>query len=68
MSALPVALYVLGLGLGPLYLAPLSELYGRRMIYIVFFGIFSIINVGCALVHNAAGLIVLRFVAGLAGR
>lgn len=68
VSALPVALYVLGLGLGPLYLAPLSELYGRRIIYIVFFAIFSLLNVGCALVHNAPGLIVLRFLAGVAGR
>ncbi|OCH85958.1 MFS general substrate transporter [Obba rivulosa] len=67
ISALPVAMFVLGLGLGPLYLAPLSEMYGRRMVYIVNFGIFAILNVGCALVHNDAALIVLRLLAGLTG-
>lgn len=68
VEALPVALFVLGLGLGPLYLAPLSEMYGRRIVYIMCFGLFSLLNVGCALVKNVTGLIVLRFLAGLAGR
>jgi MFS family permease len=68
VTALPVALYVLGLGLGTLFLAPLSEMYGRRIVYIVSFGVFSILNIGCALVKNEASLIVLRFLAGLAGR
>ncbi|KAI0923194.1 hypothetical protein AcV7_005778 [Taiwanofungus camphoratus] len=67
VSSLPTALFVLGLGLGPLYLAPLSEMFGRKIIYVVFFGLFAILNVGCALVKNEAGLLVLRFLAGLAG-
>jgi MFS family permease len=68
VSALPVALFVLGLGLGPLYLAPLSEMFGRRIVYILSFALFSILNVACALVNNEPGLVVLRFLAGLAGR
>ncbi|KAI0916858.1 hypothetical protein AcW1_007807 [Taiwanofungus camphoratus] len=67
VSALPVAFFVLGLGLGPLYLAPLSEMFGRKVIYVVFFGLFSILNVGCALVKNETGLVILRFLTGLAG-
>lgn len=67
VSALPVAMFLFGLGLGPLFLAPLSEMFGRRVIYVTFFGIFSLLNVGCALVHNMAGLVVLRFLGGLAG-
>ncbi|KAF7312275.1 MFS domain-containing protein [Mycena indigotica] len=67
IGALPVALFVLGLGLGPLYLAPLSEMFGRRIVYIVSFGLFSLFNVGCALVQNETGLILLRLLAGLAG-
>ncbi|TFK31477.1 major facilitator superfamily domain-containing protein [Crucibulum laeve] len=66
ISALPVAVYVLGLGFGPLYLAPLSEMYGRRNIYLVSFMSFTLLNVGCAFVTNKVGLIVLRFLAGLA--
>lgn len=68
ISSLPVAVFVLGLGLGPLYLAPLSEMFGRRIVYIISFGVFCLLNVGCALVHNEPGLIVLRLFAGLAGR
>ncbi|OCH87210.1 MFS general substrate transporter [Obba rivulosa] len=67
LSAMPVAMYVLGLGLGPLYLAPLSEMYGRRIVYNVNAIIFTLSTIGCALVHNDAGLIILRFIAGLAG-
>ncbi|TFK37419.1 major facilitator superfamily domain-containing protein [Crucibulum laeve] len=67
IAALPIALFVLGLGLGPLYLAPLSEMYGRRNVYLISFGIFCLLNISCALVKNMAGLIVLRFLAGLAG-
>jgi len=34
--------YVCGLALGPMFLAPLSEFYGRRPIYLVAFGMFFI--------------------------
>ena len=34
--------YVLGLGLGPMFLSPLSEFYGRRTIYLWAFGMFFI--------------------------
>ncbi|KAJ6462602.1 major facilitator superfamily domain-containing protein [Mycena sanguinolenta] len=67
LRGMPVALYVLGLGLGPLFLAPLSEMFGRRVVYIVSFGLFSILNVGCALVKTDSGLIILRLLTGIAG-
>ncbi|KAI0320184.1 major facilitator superfamily domain-containing protein [Amylostereum chailletii] len=67
VSGLPVALFILGIGLGPLYLAPFSEMYGRRLVYLVSFGLFSVLNIGCALVKNEVSLIILRFLAGLAG-
>ncbi|KAJ6513291.1 major facilitator superfamily domain-containing protein [Mycena sanguinolenta] len=67
VAGLPVALFVLGLGLGPLYLAPLSEMYGRRIVYIISFGLFALFNVGCALVKTDSGLNILRLLAGLAG-
>ncbi|PQE26246.1 hypothetical protein CJF30_00000981 [Rutstroemia sp. NJR-2017a BBW] len=65
--ALPVALYVLGLGIGPLFLAPLSEIYGRRIIYLSCFTVFTILNVGCALAPNIAALSILRLLSGMAG-
>ncbi|THH32024.1 hypothetical protein EUX98_g2163 [Antrodiella citrinella] len=67
VSALPVALFVVGLGVGPLYLAPLSEMYGRRIVYIISLAMFCLFNLGGALVHNEVGFIILRLLAGLAG-
>ncbi|KAK4160887.1 major facilitator superfamily domain-containing protein [Cladorrhinum sp. PSN259] len=64
---LPTALFVLGFGLGPLYLAPLSELYGRRAVYLACFAAFTIFNVCCALSPNMAALAVFRLLAGMAG-
>ena len=60
-------MYVLGLGLGPLCLAPLSELYGRRIVYLTSFSLFTIINVGCALAPNITTLSVLRLLTGICG-
>ena len=63
---LPLGLYILGLGLGPLYLAPLSEAYGRRNVYLLAFSLFVLFNVGCALAPNLAALTILRFLSGMA--
>jgi hypothetical protein len=40
VAILGVSLFVLGLGLGPLVAGPLSELYGRNIIYRVSFALF----------------------------
>ena len=64
---LPIAFFVLGLGLGSLFLAPLSELFGRRLVYLVSFSIFALLNVGCALAPSMASLTVLRLLSGMAG-
>ncbi|PYI09482.1 major facilitator superfamily protein [Aspergillus sclerotiicarbonarius CBS 121057] len=64
---LPIAFYLVGLALGPLGVAPCSEIFGRRPVYTICFAIFTLLNVGCALVHNMAGLVILRFLAGVAG-
>ncbi|KAK3949499.1 major facilitator superfamily domain-containing protein [Pseudoneurospora amorphoporcata] len=64
---LPTALFVLGFGLGPLYLAPLSELYGRRAVYLSCFAMFTVFNICCAVSPNIAALTVFRLLAGMAG-
>ncbi|RAK96483.1 MFS general substrate transporter [Aspergillus ibericus CBS 121593] len=64
---LPIAFYLVGLALGPLGVAPCSEIFGRRPVYTICFAIFTLLNVGCALVHNMPGLVILRFLAGVAG-
>lgn len=67
LPTLPVALFVLGTGLGPLYLAPCSELYGRRAVYVLCFVLFTILNIGCALAPNITVLSILRLLSGMAG-
>lgn len=65
--SLPTALFVLGFGLGPLFLAPLSELYGRRIIYLSCFALFTVFNICCAVSPNLAALSVFRLFCGMAG-
>jgi multidrug resistance protein len=59
--------FVCGLGLGPMFLGPLSEFYGRRPIYLCAFGMYFIWLIPCALADNLATMLVSRFIDGLAG-
>lgn len=67
--SLPLSLYVLAYGIGPLLFAPLSEIpvIGRNPVYLATFTIFVILSVPTALVNNFAGLLVLRFLQGFFG-
>ncbi|OJD35663.1 major facilitator superfamily protein [Diplodia corticola] len=67
LATFVVSVYVLGFALGPLFLAPLSEVYGRNPVYHVCNVFFTIFTVCCAVSQNMGMLIVFRFLAGLAG-
>ncbi|KAF2805188.1 MFS general substrate transporter [Mytilinidion resinicola] len=68
-ASLGLALYVLGYGLGPLILSPMSEIpaFGRNVPYVVTFAIYVILCVPTSLVDNLGGLIFLRFLLGFLG-
>lgn len=68
-ASLPLSLYVLAYGIGPLVFSPLSEIprIGRSPVYLVTMFIFTIISIPTALVNNFAGLLVLRFLQGFFG-
>ncbi|KUJ17062.1 multidrug transporter [Mollisia scopiformis] len=68
-ASLPLSLYVLAYGMGPLLWAPLSEIpsIGRSPIYAATMAMFTIISLPTALVDNFAGLLVLRFLQGFFG-
>ncbi|KAL4779961.1 major facilitator superfamily domain-containing protein [Aspergillus varians] len=55
------------LGLGPLLLGPLSEFYGRRLIYLLPLLFFLIWLIPCAVAQNIQTLIISRFFNGFAG-
>jgi MFS family permease len=67
VSSLIVSIFVLGFAFGPLLLSPLSELYGRRII----FHICNVVTLACsiasAVAPNMASFIVFRFLAGSFG-
>ncbi|KAI0130139.1 major facilitator superfamily domain-containing protein [Xylariales sp. AK1849] len=65
--SLVVCIFVLGFAFGPLLLSPLSELYGRRIIYNLSNVVFLGFTIGCALAPNMACFLVFRFIAGCFG-
>ncbi|KAK6580132.1 hypothetical protein PZA11_007154 [Diplocarpon coronariae] len=62
-----VSIFVLGFACGPLLLAPLSELYGRVIIYNVTNVLFLCFTIMCALSQNTSMLLAARFLSGFAG-
>ena len=64
---LGLSLFVLGFAIGPLLWAPLSELYGRQVIFFVTYGALTVFNAGAAGSSNIQTLLILRFFAGSFG-
>ncbi|KAI7051116.1 MFS general substrate transporter [Hortaea werneckii] len=62
-----VSVYLLGFAFGPLVVAPLSELYGRAIVYHVCNLGFILFTVACALSTSMNMLIGFRFLAGIWG-
>ncbi|KAI9370223.1 major facilitator superfamily domain-containing protein [Aspergillus egyptiacus] len=67
LGAFVVSVYLLGYAVGPLVIAPLSELYGRMVIYHACNVLYLIWTVACALAPNASALIIFRLFAGMTG-
>ncbi|KAF2109038.1 major facilitator superfamily domain-containing protein [Lophiotrema nucula] len=66
LGAFVTSVYLIGYVCGPLVIAPLSELYGRNIMYNVCNFIFLIFTIACALANNLAALIIFRLLAGTA--
>lgn len=67
LGSFAVSVYILGFSFGPLFLSPLSEIYGRRIILNYSNIFFCAFTLGCALAPNLGGLIGMRFLAGVGG-
>ncbi|EPS98981.1 hypothetical protein FOMPIDRAFT_1125239 [Fomitopsis schrenkii] len=63
--ALSVSLMVCGFGIGPLAWSPLSELIGRRPIWIFPSIVYVIFNIPCAVAKNIETLLICRFFCGI---
>lgn len=64
---LGISLFVLGFAVGPLMWAPMSELFGRQILFIGTYGALTAFNAGAAGSQNIWTLIILRFFAGAFG-
>ncbi|KAI2002313.1 MFS siderochrome iron transporter 1 [Ophidiomyces ophidiicola] len=67
VMTLGVSLFVLGFAIGPLLWAPLSELFGRQIIFFGTYMALTAFNAGAAGSQNIWTLIILRFFAGSFG-
>ncbi|KAF2163726.1 hypothetical protein M409DRAFT_25912 [Zasmidium cellare ATCC 36951] len=58
---LGVTTYLLGMASGSVILAPLSEMYGRRPIYLIVMALFVVFVIPCAVAQNMATILVVRY-------
>ncbi|KAF2966187.1 hypothetical protein GQX73_g7365 [Xylaria multiplex] len=66
VALLSITLFVVGFGIGPLAFAPLSEVYGRQVIYVSTLFLAVVFIIPCALAKNIATLLVGRAIDGIA--
>lgn len=59
--------FVLAYAVGPLFLGPLSEIYGRKIILQLTNLFYIIFNVACSVSKSTGQMIAFRFLAGLGG-
>ncbi|ORX36494.1 major facilitator superfamily domain-containing protein [Kockovaella imperatae] len=59
--------YVLGLGCGPFLYAPISELYGRQVGYLLSLFPYILFSLGCAVAQSFWAVVILRFFCGVFG-
>jgi MFS family permease len=65
LTVLPLSLYNLGMACGPLVGAPLSETYGRKMVYVATTPIFLAFLLGSGFARDIVSLSICRFFAGV---
>lgn len=67
LGSFMVTIYVLGYAVGPLFLGPLSEIYGRYPVVVLSSWFLNAWLLGSALAPTMSGLIVMRLLAGIGG-
>jgi len=66
-SILSLSLFVLGLGLGPALAAPISEQFGRSVVYKLSGPLYLLFILGSGFSKSFGGLLVCRLLAGMSG-
>ena len=66
VALLTITMFVLGFGIGPLVFAPLSEMLGRKVVYLSTLAVAVIFTIPCAVAKNIGTLLVCRLIDGIA--
>lgn len=56
-----MATYLLGLAIGSLIVAPMSELYGRRVVYLLCLCVWAVLVIPCGLARSFTTILAMRF-------
>ncbi|KAF2651576.1 MFS general substrate transporter [Lophiostoma macrostomum CBS 122681] len=67
LAMLPLSTYALGMALGPIIASPMSETFGRKIVYLVTTPLFAIFILGSGFCNSITSLCICRFFAGLFG-
>ncbi|KAJ5288899.1 hypothetical protein N7478_001929 [Penicillium angulare] len=67
LGAFVTTVFLIGYTFGPSIIAPLSEIYGRAILYKTCIVLFIVFNVACAVANSMGSLIVFRLLAGIMG-
>jgi multidrug resistance protein len=66
-QSLTLSIFVLAYAIGPLFLGPLSEMYGRVIVLQTANLMYLFFNLGCGLAQTKGQMIAFRFLSGLGG-
>jgi MFS family permease len=58
---LGLTFYLVGLAIGSMFMAPLSEVYGRKPVCVGCLAVFTVLIIPCAMAKSVTALIVVRF-------
>ncbi|KKK16659.1 hypothetical protein P175DRAFT_0506332 [Aspergillus ochraceoroseus IBT 24754] len=67
VAILGVSMYVLGFAIGPLFWAPMSELWGRQRLFVISYLALTVFNAAAAVSKNIQSLVIFRFLSGTFG-
>lgn len=66
-AQLTMSIFVLAYAIGPLFLGPLSEIYGRVIVLQLANLVYLVFNIACGVSQTKGQMIAFRFLSGLGG-
>ncbi|KIW15724.1 hypothetical protein PV08_05774 [Exophiala spinifera] len=67
VATLGQSMFIIGTAVGPAFLGPLSDIGGRKWVYVGAILLYAILNIGTALADNYPMLVIFCFLIGVAG-